>query len=246
MRWASLIDHPVGVHHEADRGVLAVAEDLVHRDQVAHEPLDVVEDVLAGQRDVEEGAGERARGADQPLLPRQHLLEPPAGDVGEGQQAQRLARRGAVDDDHVVVAGLVMALDLKQREELVHPRAGRSAPRRRSSSRRGRRAGCPATAGRRSSCAPSRAGPGPPGPRGARRSAVGSEPRDALEGVREAVRRVGGQHDRAESGGCAASCGCGRDARLPDPALARVEDRPGWAHGWASLEESPPATLPWP
>jgi hypothetical protein len=52
---------------------------------------------------------------------REDLLQPPARDVGEGQQAQRLAGRRAVDDDAAEAPLLVVALDLQQAEELVHP-----------------------------------------------------------------------------------------------------------------------------
>ena len=62
------------------------------------------------------------RRRDQPALPRQDLVEPPAGDVGEGEQPQGLAGRRAVDDDHVVVAARVVGADLQQAEELVHAR----------------------------------------------------------------------------------------------------------------------------
>ena len=55
---------------------------------------------------------------------REDLLQPPARDVGEGQQAQRLARRGAVDDHAAEAPVLVVALDLQQAEELVE--AGRN------------------------------------------------------------------------------------------------------------------------
>ena len=47
------------------------------------------------------------------------------------------------------------------------------------------------------------------------------------ERVAEAVRGVGGEHDRAQAAGGAAAGRRGRDARLADPALARVEDRAG-------------------
>ena len=45
-----------------------------------------------------------------------------------------------------------------------------------------------------------------------------------LERVGQAVRGVGGEHDRAQAGGGAAAGRGGRDARLADAALARVED----------------------
>ena len=65
---------------------------------------------------------DRLRRGEQPPLPRKDLLEPPVGDVREAEQAQRFAGRRAVDDDGVVVAGVVMALDLQEAEELIHPR----------------------------------------------------------------------------------------------------------------------------
>ena len=63
---------------------------------------------------------------------------------------------------------------------------------------------------------------------GARLRGLGAEL--GLERVRQAVRRVGGQHDRAQARRRAAAGGGGGDARLADAALARVEDRPG-RHG---------------
>ena len=118
-------DHPVRGHHQSHADVLVVAEDLVHRDQVAHEPLDVVEDLVARQRHVEHRAGERPRGVEDPALLREDLVQPPARDVREREQAQRLAGRRAVDDHRVELAGLVVALDRQQAEQLVHARRDR-------------------------------------------------------------------------------------------------------------------------
>ena len=98
---------------------LAVAEDLVHRDQVLDEALDLAEHPLVGQRDVEERARERPRGGQQRALAPEHLVEPPARDVGEREQPQRLAGRRAVDDHDVPAAVLDVALELEQAEQLV-------------------------------------------------------------------------------------------------------------------------------
>ena len=55
MRAAGLIDdHLVRGHHEPDRRVLGVGEDLVHRDQVGHQPLDLGDGLAARQADVEQ------------------------------------------------------------------------------------------------------------------------------------------------------------------------------------------------
>ena len=94
-------DHAVGRHHEPDRHRGAVAEDLVHRDQVLDQALDLAEHLLVGQRDVEERARERPRGGQQRALAAEDLVEPPARDVGEREQPQRLAGGRAVDDHDV-------------------------------------------------------------------------------------------------------------------------------------------------
>ena len=79
-------DHPIGVHHQPDRDVLVVAQDLVHSDQVPHEPLDVVEHRVAREREVEHRPRERPRGRQDRRALREDLLQPPPGDVGERQQ----------------------------------------------------------------------------------------------------------------------------------------------------------------
>ena len=75
--------------------------------------------LLVGQLHVEEHARERARGGEHRLLLAQHLVQPPAGGVREREQPQRLAGRRAVDDDHVPLARLDVALEHEQREQLV-------------------------------------------------------------------------------------------------------------------------------
>ena len=76
-------------------------------------------DLLVGQLDVEEHARERARGGEHRLLLAEHLVQPPARGVREREQPQRLAGRRAVDDDRVPLAGLDVALEDQQREQLV-------------------------------------------------------------------------------------------------------------------------------
>ena len=92
-------------------------------------------------------------------------------DVREREQAQRLAGGRAVDDDRVELGLVVVALDLEQREELVH--AGRHGQLlgRDPVDAAARRAARRATPGPPPSGAPSRPGPGPPGPRADRRTA---------------------------------------------------------------------------
>jgi hypothetical protein len=63
--------------------VLAVAEDLVHRDQVSRQALDVGEHRGAGQLDVEQRTRQRPCRGQELALERKHLLDPPARDVGE-------------------------------------------------------------------------------------------------------------------------------------------------------------------
>ena len=142
----------------------SVAQQLVHRDQVAHQALDVGHHPLVGEREIEERAGERPRRAQQRALAPEHAIQPPACRVGEREQPQRLAGRRAVDDDRVPVAGLGVGLELQEREQLVARPAAPSAPRRRSARRRDRRAPRPATPARPTSCARARPAPAPAGP----------------------------------------------------------------------------------
>ena len=161
-------------------------------------------------------------------------------DVGEGQQAQRLAGRRAVDDDHVVEAVVVVAADLQQAEQLVHagqdgqllggdavdalaheqvaepvldlgPVAVQFVLGARPAGRRGR-----GTTVRRAASPPSR-------PATSARLCAGSV--ETSEGAPPA---------RGEP-----ARGRGRDRRLADAALARVEDRPRSHRG----EDTPLAAL---
>ncbi len=110
---------------------VGVPEDLVHRDQVGREPLDVIEHGAGRQRDVQHRPGQRRRGRQDRALERHDLLEPPARGVGEGQQPQRLAGRRAVDDDHVPSALAVVLLASAAVRTARRRRAARSAPPRR-------------------------------------------------------------------------------------------------------------------
>ena len=152
------------------------------------------EHVVAGQRQVEHRARERPRGGHEALLPGEHLVEPPARDLGERQQAQRLARGRAVHDDHVELARLVVALELQQREDLVHPgRDGQLLGQDPVDAAVGQHAAEPPLH-RVSSGARARPPPAPPGPRGSAATGVGSGAQLGLERVRQAVRGIG-RHD---------------------------------------------------
>ena len=62
-------------------------------------------------------SGRAAR--EQRALAPEHAIQPPARRVREREQPQRLAGRRAVDDDRVPLAGLGVALELEQAEQLV-------------------------------------------------------------------------------------------------------------------------------
>ncbi len=169
----------------------------------------------------------RPRRRDQPPLPGQDLVEPPAGDVGEREQPQGLAGRRAVDDHDVEVAGLVVALDLQQAEELVHARRhGQLLGGDAHHAAVGEQPGEPVLDG------------GPVRLHLALRldllrpeqvvdlGRVGAEGR--LEGVGEAVRRVGRKDDRSQPGRRTTAGGGSGDAGLADAPLARVENRARW------------------
>ena len=121
-------DHPVGRHHEPDRRALGVAQQLVHRDQVLHQPLDLAERALVGELEIEERPRQRPRRRQQRALAPEHLVEPPLRRVGERAASSVLAGRRAVDDDHVPAAGLV-ALSAS-RLNSSSPPGGTVAPRR--------------------------------------------------------------------------------------------------------------------
>ena len=135
----------------------------------------------------------------EPLLPREHLLEPPARDLRERQQPQRLAGRRAVDDDHVELARLVVLLELQQREDLVHARAGPSAPRPGSGRPRGRPAASPSQRWTACQLRSISASAWTSWPQRFSATGTGCGAELGLERVGEAVRRVGRQHDGAQA-----------------------------------------------
>ena len=127
----------------------------------------------------------------------------------------------------VELAGLVVALELQQREQLVSAGRDRELLGADAVDAAARPAARPATPASPTSCAPSPPGPGPPGPTGDRSTWVGSAPSSASSDLRERVRGVGREHERAQARARAAPGGGRGDGGLADAALARVEDRPG-------------------
>ena len=120
---------------------------------------------------------ERPRRGQQRALAAEHLVQPPARDVRERQQPQRLAGRRAVDDDHVPLARLDVALELEQANSSSPPggtvsssAAIRSTPALGEQRRR-------ATPAPPTSCAPAPPGPAPAGPTGRRRRRSARRPR---------------------------------------------------------------------
>ena len=207
----------------------AIPEDLVHRDEVLDQAVDVGEDLLARQLQVQQRARPRPRRGDHPPLPREHLLQPPAGDLGEGEETERLTGRRAVDDHRVELARLVVALDLEQAEELVHP--GRHRQLLRGDVHHatvGDHLSQPLLHGapvdlhlalRLNLLAPQALADG---------SRLG--PQRHIERIGEAVRRVRREDDGSQAGGRTAAGRGGGDAGLADAALARVKDDSGRLH----------------
>ena len=130
----------------------------------------------------------------------------------------------AVDDDHVPLARLDVALEAQQAEQLV------------AAGRHGQLLGRDPLHAALDEHLPEPALHGRPvlleldlrgdllGPQVGRQLA-GLVADGRLEHVGERVRRIGREHDRAQPGGGAAAGGGGGDGRLADAALARVEDR---------------------
>ena len=238
VRRASSTTMRSGVITRRTETLLGVAQDLVHGDEVAHQALDVVEDRVAGQRDVEHRARERPRRRHELRRLREDLLQPPARDVGEREQAQRLARRRAVDDHAAEAPVLVVALDLQQAEELVE--AGRDRE------LLGADAVHAALEQQLAQPVLDR-GPvalhlvlrghllGPQALADLRRLAA----HGGLQRVGQRVRRVGREDDGVDPARGDAPRRRSGDRGLADPALARVEDRPG-RHGDASAYSARP------
>jgi hypothetical protein len=179
------------------------------------------------------------RAGDDLVLLREDLLEPPARDVREGEQAQRLTSGSAVDDHGVVLRGLVVAAQREQAEQLVE--AGRH---------RQLFGGDPIDAAREQDVAEPVLDRRPvplqlvlrvhllaPQPlRHRRRLAAELD----AERVREAVGGVGREHDRAQAVRRAAPRRGRGDRRLADAALAGVEDRARAIHKPASVSARDP------
>jgi hypothetical protein len=164
--------------------------------------------------------------ARHPLAERGDPLDPPAAGVGQREESEGLAGRGGVDDDHVVVARVDVVADPEQVAELVHPRQDghllghhliEPAPREQL---RDVVLDRPPVAGDvvvdvrlltvEVRCDLRR---------------LGAEGR--VERVGEAVGDVGREDDRPEPAISAQERGRGGDARLPDAALAGVEEDAG-------------------
>jgi hypothetical protein len=201
----------------------------VHGHEVADQRLDLRERALVGQRQVEEGARERPGRGQQRVLAAEQLVQPPARGVREREQPQRLARRRAVDDHDVPVAGLDVLLERQQAEELV------------AAGRHGQLLGGDAVHAALHQHAPEPVLHGRPVAlelllrldllREQPAAHVGRLAADrGAERLGERARGVGREHDRARAVSRAAAGRRGRHRRLADAALARVEDRPG-RHG---------------
>ena len=243
-----LLDHhPVGVHHQPDRGVLAVAEDLVHRDQVADQALDLGEDVLAW------AASRRARCARaasrRPTMRRSH---------GSTLSSHQRAMSGNESRRSVSPVGAQSTMITSNSPEswwrLICSRLKSSSMPGRDGQLLGGDVHHAAVGEQLAQPALDRA---PVGlhlalrldllaPQAvAERGRVGAQV--GLERVGQAVRGVGREDDRAQAGGGAAAGGGGGDAGLADASLARVEDGSGGHQGGAGYR-TPLAELtehPW-
>jgi hypothetical protein len=213
----------------------------VHGDEVRHEALDLAHHLLVGEPEIEERARERPRRRQQLRLAARQLGQPPARGLGEREQPQRLARRRAVDDDHVPAAVLDVPPEPQEAEQLVAARGD------------GQLLGRDPVHAALDQHLPEPALDRRPMAlqlllrRDLLRPQVGSElgglrADRRLQHVGERMGGVGGEHHRAEPGGGAPAGGGGGDRRLADAALARVEDRarghssaphPTWSGAWA-------------
>ena len=204
--------------------MLVVAQELVHRQQVLDQAADLGERRAAGERHVEHAARDRRRRRHDLLLPGKDALQPPAGDVGERQQAQRLAGRRAVDDDHVPVARLVVALELQEAEELVGARGDGELLGRDAVDALAHEQVAEPVLHRRPVAFHLVLG-GDLLAEEVRIDAGGLAFERRLERVGERVRRVRRHHQRAGARGGAAARGARGDRRLAYPAFTGVEDR---------------------
>ena len=223
-------DHPVGRHHQPHRDALAVAQDLVHRDQVAHEPLDLGEHRA---RRAARRRGTRARAAAPRPAAAALAAEAPS-------RSHQRATSGNESSRSVSPVGAQSTIDARPSRPSSWWRL--SCSRLNSSSHAGRDG---QLLGRDAvhaalDAAARRASPAPRaqlrsssswawhllGPQAARRPASARRRPRSRSDVGERVRRVGREHERARARGGAAARGGGGDRGLADAALARVEDRP--------------------
>ena len=220
-------DHPVRRHHQPHRYPRSVAQQLVHRHQVADEPLDLGHDLLVGQLDVEEHPRERARRATASTA-RGRAPCPATSAPRPGTTAAAASRRSARSRPRSRPSRSDSAWSLStSSEKSSSPPGGtvsssaaiRSTPRSISSAAEPVRDRAPVVLelvlglhllGVQAACRPSSAAP----------------PTSACSDVGQRMRRIGGDHERARAGGGAAARRRGGDRRLADAALARVENRP--------------------
>ena len=222
-----LLDHhPVGVHHQPDRGARrgrGGSRSSSIRLRTSRWTSANTSSPGSGTSSSVLASGRAA--LDQAPLPGEDLLEPPAGDVGEAQQAQGLAGRRAVDDHDVELARLVVALYLQQARRARPCPAARSAPRRGPARPRGRRAAPPSQSWTRRQLDSISRWARTSWPTGARRPASArgrgrprASPRGCGRGRSRGRPCAGRRAQRAGAGG--------GDAGLAHAALAGVEDRP--------------------
>ena len=122
MRRASATTIRSGFTTSRALGDLAVGEDVADAVEARVEVAHRVEDLLARERHADHAGQQRPDGLGHVALGREDPLHVPAEDVGQGEQAQRLGRRGAVDDHEVVLARVDERLDVGEGEDLVEAR----------------------------------------------------------------------------------------------------------------------------
>ena len=205
--------------------MVAVAEDLVHRDHLAHQALDLGEHVLARHLDVEHPR-DRLRRADQPALPRE-TPSPATSGRCRGSRAAAASRRSARSRrsprrtrpsswwrlicSRLKSSSMPGGTVSSSAAMSITPRSASSAPSQRWTAPQLASISRSACTSWPQSRSPTGVGSGP--------SAVSSESERLCAGSVETI-------DRAQPGGGAAARGGGGDAGLADAALAGVEDGP--------------------
>ena len=199
VRIASRDDHAVGVHHEPDRGGRAVAQD-------ARSSRPGCAPGAGRRRTPPRSAATRRGSCARTAAP----PSSPASPTGTPSRATSCATSGNESSRSVSPVGaqstmiasnslrLVVALDLQQREQLVHARRhGQLLGRDAVHAAVGEQIAEPFAA-RPPSCAPSPAAAWTSWPQRLSATGVGSLPSSVLERVGQAVRRIGRQDDRAQ------------------------------------------------